>query len=173
MHVTPNTELKTTSWPTTSLCFSIEPITRRPKSRYFCFRSSPAICIAHVSLRFQHRIGRGTYKDPLHTLGLNLFVSNDIYVYNPYLYTTSPNQSLGFISTLTALSDGQLGLHTTLDPTATLIVVQSRLDPLFNKLFHLLWRPPDETFRVEEGVEIFFDRVKVRIGLDALDKIVL
>ena len=66
----------------------------------------------------------------------------------------------------------QLGLHTTFNPTATLFIIQSRLDPLLNKLIHLLWCPSDKALWVEERVKVPFDRVEVRISLDPLDEIV-
>ena len=105
----------------------------------------------------------------LHTLYLSKLVH--FHSYNSY--ATSPDQPSGLILIFTAVSDSQLSLHTAFDSTATLIVIQSRLDPLFDKLLHLLWCPPNETLRVKEGVKAFFDRVEVRIGLDALDEVVL
>jgi len=74
---------------------------------------------------------------------------------------------------VTTLSNSQFGLHTTFNSIATLIVIQSRLHPLFDELLHLLWCPPHETLRLEEGGEILLDRVEVRISLYPLDKIVL
>jgi hypothetical protein len=74
---------------------------------------------------------------------------------------------------LTPLSNTQLGLHTTFDSIAALVVIQSRLSPLLGKLIHLLRCPSYETLRVEEGVEVPLDRVEVRISLDALNTIVL
>ena len=74
---------------------------------------------------------------------------------------------------LSTLLNGQLSPHTAFNPLATLRVIQSRLDPLFDKLVHLLRCPSDEALRVKERVEVPFDRVKVRISLDPLDKIIL
>lgn len=74
---------------------------------------------------------------------------------------------------LTTPLNGQLSLHAAFNPLATLRVIQSRLDPLLDKLVHLLRCPSDEALRVKERVEVPFDRVKVRISLDPLDKIIL
>jgi len=70
------------------------------------------------------------------------------------------------------LSNSQLGPHTTFDPTATLVIIQSRLNPLLNELIHLLRCPSDEALRVKERDKVIFDRVEVRISLDPLDEIV-
>jgi len=75
--------------------------------------------------------------------------------------------------TPTPLSNGQLGLHTAFNSLATLIVIQSRLDPLFDKLLHLLRCSPDEALRIKEAVEVLLDWVEVRITPDPLDKVVL
>ena len=70
-------------------------------------------------------------------------------------------------------SNVQLGLDTSFDPFPTLIVIQSRLHPLLDKLFNLLRCPTHKTLRVQEGGKVPFYRVEVRISLDPFDEIVL
>jgi hypothetical protein len=83
---------------------------------------------------------------------------------------THPQAS--FWSSIT-LSNSQLCLPTAFDSSPTFIVIQGRLHPLLNKLFHLLRRSAHETLRVEEGGEVLLYWVEVRISLDSLDEIVL
>ena len=70
-------------------------------------------------------------------------------------------------------SNSQLGLHAPFNPAPTLIIIQSRLHPLLNKLLHLLRRPPHKALRVKEGVKVSLNWVEVRIGPDPFDEIVL
>ena len=76
------------------------------------------------------------------------------------------------ILAILTFSNSQLSLHTAFNPITTLVVIQSRLDPLLDELVHLFRCPPDEALRVKERVEVSLDRVEVRISLDSLDKIV-
>ena len=69
-------------------------------------------------------------------------------------------------------SNSQLGSHTPFDPTATFVIIQSRLNPLLNKPVHLLRGPPDEALWVKERDKVIFDWVEVWVSLDSLDKIV-
>lgn len=74
---------------------------------------------------------------------------------------------------LTTLSNVQLSPHAAFNSTTTLVIIQSRLNPLIDELVYLLRSPPNETLRVKEGGEILFDRVEVGVSLDPLDEIVL
>jgi len=97
--------------------------------------------------------------------------SNDTYAYNTDSRTSLDPPPYSILA-LAPLSNGQLGLHTAFNPTTTLIIVQSRLNPLLNKLIYLFWCPPDEALWVKECGKVIFDRVEVWISLDPLDKVV-
>jgi hypothetical protein len=81
-------------------------------------------------------------------------VSNNLHAYNSNSQTSlAPPRA--FTMAPAAPSNIQLGLHTTFDSTATLIVIQRRLNLLLGKLLHLLRRRSHDTldeFVLETGL---------------------
>ena len=100
---------------------------------------------------------------------LNTFRTTFVHAYDSELSSTTSK----FCFHVITFSNGQLRLRPALNPAPTLLVVQGRFHPLFDKFLHLLRCPTHEALRVKEGREILLNRVEVRVSLDALDEIVL
>lgn len=74
---------------------------------------------------------------------------------------------------LTDILHGELDPLTSSNCVLELLVSKSRLHPVLDEAVDLLWGAADEASGVEQGVEVGDDRLKVRVGPDAVEQIIL